>query len=43
VNGIVNHIKVFNKDYEKIIKKRKKQKNKASTLEKIKSLLKNEK
>ena len=35
--------KVFNKDYEKIIKKRKKQKNKASTLEKIKSLLKNEK
>jgi len=37
--------KVFNKDYEKIIKKRKKQKkkNKVSTLEKIKSLLKNEK
>ena len=35
--------KVFNKDYEKIIKKRKKQKNKASTLDKIKSLLKNEK
>ena len=35
--------KVFNKDYKKIIKKRKKQKNKASTLEKIKSLLKNEK
>ena len=35
--------KVFNKDYEKIIKKRKKQKNKASTLERIKSLLKNEK
>jgi len=29
--------KVFNKDYEKIIKKRKKQKNKVSTLEKIKS------
>ena len=35
--------KVFNKDYQKIIKKRKKQKNKVSTLEKIKSLLKNEK
>ena len=35
--------KVFNKDYEKILKKRKKKKNKASTLEKIKSLLKNEK
>ena len=35
--------KVFNKDYAKIIKKRKKQKNKASTLDKIKSLLKNEK
>ena len=35
--------KVFNKDYTKIIKKRKKQKNKASTLDKIKSLLKNEK
>ena len=35
--------KVFNKDYEKIIKKRKKRKNKVSTLEKIKSLLKNEK
>ena len=35
--------KVFNKDYEKIIKKRKKQNNKVSTLEKIKSLLKNEK
>tara|TARA_B100000902_G_scaffold328894_1_gene325169 strand:- start:232 stop:1083 length:852 start_codon:yes stop_codon:yes gene_type:complete len=35
--------KIFNKDYEKIIKKRRKQKNKASTLEKIKSLLKNEK
>ena len=37
--------KVFNKDYEKILKKRKKQKkkNKVSTLEKIKSLLKNEK
>ena len=35
--------KVFNKDYEKIIKKRKKKKNKVSTLEKIKSLLKNEK
>ncbi len=35
--------KVFNKDYEKIRKKRKKQKNKVSTLEKIKSLLKNEK
>tara|TARA_X000000368_G_scaffold399284_1_gene370108 strand:- start:313 stop:1167 length:855 start_codon:yes stop_codon:yes gene_type:complete len=35
--------KVFNKDYEKIIKKKKKQKNKVSTLEKIKSLLKNEK
>ena len=35
--------KVFNKDYEKIIKKRKKQKNKVSTLERIKSLLKNEK
>ena len=35
--------KVFNKDYEKIIKKRKKQRNKISTLEKIKSLLKNEK
>jgi len=35
--------KVFNKDYKKIIKKRKKQKNKASTLERIKSLLKNEK
>jgi outer membrane protein assembly factor BamD len=32
--------KVFNKDYQKIIKKRK---NKVSTLEKIKSLLKNEK
>ena len=35
--------KVFNKDYEKIRKKRKKQKNKVSTLEKVKSLLKNEK
>jgi len=35
--------KVFNKDYEKILKKRKKEKNKVSTLEKIKSLLKNEK
>jgi len=35
--------KVFNKDYEKIIKKRKKQNNKVSTLQKIKSLLKNEK
>tara|TARA_B100001175_G_scaffold160094_1_gene135607 strand:- start:2372 stop:3223 length:852 start_codon:yes stop_codon:yes gene_type:complete len=35
--------KVFNKDYKKIIKKRKKQKNKVSTLDKIKSLLKNEK
>ena len=35
--------KVFNKDYEKILKKRKKQKNKVSTLDKIKSLLKNEK
>ncbi len=35
--------KVFNKDYEKIKKKRKKQKNKISTLEKIKTLLKNEK
>ena len=35
--------KVFNKDYEKILKKRKKQNNKVSTLEKIKSLLKNEK
>ena len=35
--------KVFNKDYEKILKKRKKQKNKVSTLERIKSLLKNEK
>ena len=35
--------KVFNKDYEKIRKKRKKQKNNVSTLEKIKSLLKNEK
>ena len=35
--------KVFNKDYQKIIKKRKKQKNKVSTLERIKSLLKNEK
>ena len=35
--------KIFNKDYQKIIKKRKKQKNKASTLERIKSLLKNEK
>ena len=35
--------KVFNKDYKKILKKRKKQKNKVSTLEKIKSLLKNEK
>ena len=35
--------KVFNKDYEKIIKKRNKQNNKVSTLEKIKSLLKNEK
>ena len=35
--------KVFNKDYEKIIKKRKKKKNKASTLEKLKSFLKNEK
>ena len=35
--------KVFNKDYQKIIKKRKKQKNKVSNLEKIKSLLKNEK
>jgi len=34
--------KIFNKDYEKIIKKRKKR-NKVSTLEKIKSLLKNEK
>ena len=35
--------KVFNKDYEKILKKRKKQKNKVSTLERIKSLLINEK
>ena len=35
--------KVFNKDYKKIIKKRNKQNNKVSTLEKIKSLLKNEK
>jgi len=35
--------KVFNKDYEKILKKRKKQNDKVSTLEKIKSLLKNEK
>ena len=35
--------KVFNKDYEKILKKRKKQNNKVSTLERIKSLLKNEK
>ena len=35
--------KVFNKDYEKIIKKRKKKQKKVSTLEKIKSLLKNEK
>ena len=35
--------KVFNKDYEKILKKRKKQNNKVSTLDKIKSLLKNEK
>lgn len=35
--------KVFNKDYEKIIKKRNKKNNKVSTLEKIKSLLKNEK
>ena len=35
--------KVFNKDYEKIIKKRKKQKNKVSILKKIESLLKNEK
>ena len=35
--------KVFNKDYEKIIKKIKKQKNKVSTLDKIKSLLKHEK
>ena len=34
--------KVFNKDYEKILK-RKKEKNKKSTLDKIKSLLKNEK
>tara|TARA_Y100000590_G_scaffold356220_1_gene410331 strand:- start:858 stop:1706 length:849 start_codon:yes stop_codon:yes gene_type:complete len=34
--------KVFNKDYKKIIKSKKK-KNKLSTLEKIKSLLKNEK
>jgi len=34
--------KVFNKDYKKI-SKRKKEKNKKSTLEKIKSLLKNEK
>ena len=35
--------KVFNKDYKKIIKKRNKKNNKVSTLEKIKSLLKNEK
>ena len=34
--------KVFNKDYEKI-SKRKKEKNTKSTLDKIKSLLKNEK
>ena len=34
--------KVFNKDYKKI-SKRKKNKNKLSTLEKIKSLLRNEK
>tara|TARA_B100001559_G_scaffold167602_1_gene140550 strand:- start:335 stop:661 length:327 start_codon:yes stop_codon:yes gene_type:complete len=33
--------KVFNKDYKKI-SKRKKEKNKLSTLEKIKSMLKNE-
>ena len=39
----VQSYKVFNKDYQKIIKKRKKQRNKISTLEKIKSLLKNEK
>ena len=37
----IESYKVFNKDYEKILKK-KKQKNKISTLEKIKSLLKNE-
>ena len=35
--------KVFNKDYKKISKRKKKDKNKLSTLEKIKSLLKNEK
>ena len=35
--------KVFNKDYKKISKRKKKNKNKLSTLEKIKSLLKNEK
>ena len=33
--------KVFNKDYKKI-SKRKKEKNKLSTLDKIKSMLKNE-
>ncbi len=37
----IESYKVFNKDYEKILKK-KKQKNKIGTLEKIKSLLKNE-
>ncbi len=35
--------KVFNKDYKKISKRKKNKKNKISTLEKIKSLLKNEK
>jgi len=35
--------KVFNKDYKKISKREKNKKNKISTLEKIKSLLKNEK
>ena len=37
----IESYKVFNKDYEKILKK-KKEKNKTSTLDKIKSLLKNE-
>tara|TARA_B100001175_G_C19407646_1_gene589457 strand:+ start:252 stop:1103 length:852 start_codon:yes stop_codon:yes gene_type:complete len=37
----IESYKIFNKDYEKILKK-KKQKNKIGTLEKIKSLLKNE-
>ena len=35
--------KVFNKDYKKISKRKKKDKNNLSVLEKIKSLLKNEK